>query len=201
MEKNGNPSPEELPEERKSGDEEIPEEGGLDFYIRTIEELCRERDEYHDLLQRKQAEFENFKKRVRKERTQDRLKAYSEVAKELLPVLDACEKGLESLIQKTSAPMLKAYDEGYRLLVQQLKTVLERFDVQAVPALGELFDPNLHEAVLREISGVHSDGEILDEYRKGYRIRDHLLRAAQVKVAVRPEATAPSDDTDGEDEN
>ena len=201
MEKNGNPSPEELPDERKNGDEESPEDGGLDFYVRTIEELRRERDEYHDLLQRKQAEFENFKKRLRKERTQDRLKAYAEVLKELLPVLDACEKGLESLTQQNPAPTLKAYQEGYSLLVQQLKTVLERFDVEAVPALGQVFDPNLHEAVLREISGVHPEGAILDEYRKGYRIRDHLLRASQVKVAVRPEETAAGDEGNGEEGN
>lgn len=198
MEKNGNPSPEELPKEKHPSDEQGCKDRELDFDIDAIEELRRERDEYHDLLLRKQAEFENFKKRIRKEQTQDRVKAYARVLEELLPVLDACEKGLESLTEQTALAGLEAYHQGYRLLIQQLETVLEKFGVKSVPALGELFDPYFHEAVVREISEVHPEGEILDEYRKGYRIQGQLLRAAQVKVAVRPEAIASTENEDDE---
>lgn len=185
--KESSPAPgdsEDTPSERAI---ETDEEQDLDFYIKTIEALRKERDEYYDLLLRKQAEFENYRKRVDKEREDSRIAAYAEVLRQLLPVLDSCEKGLESLESAESADRLSVYQEGYRLLHKGLLSLLEKFDVEPVPGAGAEFDPTVHEAVLREVCGRRREGEILEEYRKGYSIKGRLLRPSQVKVAVEPE--------------
>ncbi|MGH9342022.1 MAG: nucleotide exchange factor GrpE [Acidobacteriota bacterium] len=166
---------------------EDPQKRNMDFYVQTIESLRKERDEYYDLLLRKQADFENYRKRVVKEKEDDRFSALAGLIRELLPVIDSFEKGLASLEAQPSEPRLQTYLEGFELLLKQLKAFLEKFDVTEVPAIGTRFDPNLHEAVLREVTSDHTEGEILEEYRKGYKIGDRLLRASQVKVAVQPE--------------
>jgi molecular chaperone GrpE len=158
-----------------------------------LEQIKKERDEYRDLLLRKQAEFENYRKRVVKEKEEGRLAGQAEVVTELLVVLDACEKGLEALETAADTPELQPYRHGYHLLHKQILALLSKFGVTEVPGPGTLFDPNFHEAVLRQTSMEHEEGEILDEYRRGYRIKDRLLRAAQVKVAVRPQEVPTSD--------
>ena len=159
---------------------------------RRVEELEEQRSEFLDLLQRKQAEFENYRKRTLRERDDIRSSARAEVFKELLPVLDACEKGLESLPDPGGDPLLQGFLEGYQLLVREINAVFGRFHVEPVPGPGQPFDPNLHEAVMREETQEHEDGAILEEYRKGYHYQDHLLRPSQVKVAVRPQPEPPS---------
>ncbi|MBI4444405.1 MAG: nucleotide exchange factor GrpE [Acidobacteria bacterium] len=154
-------------------------------YIQIIEALRKERDEYYDLLLRKQAEFDNFRKRVLREKEDIRSASFADVLKEILPVVDGCEKGLASM-REIDEPALQAYREGYELLLKRLQLVLERFGVGVVPGVGSPFDPKVHEAVQREESTSVPDGMIVEEYRKGYTIKDRLLRAAQVKVAVRP---------------
>ncbi len=154
----------------------------------TIEQLSKERDEYRDLLQRKQAEFENYRKRTQKEKARLSTAAKANLLRELLAVLDAGEKGLESLFTETGDARLDAYREGYELLINEVRGLLDRAGVEPVPGPGSQFDPNLHEAVLREESETHDDGEILEEYRRGFVLRDLLLRPSQVKVAVRAES-------------
>lgn len=165
--------------------EQNSEEQNLDFYLETIENLHKERDEYHDLLLRKQAEFENYRKRVTREKEQDRSDARAEVLTALLPVIDAGEKGLDSMLDEED-PKLESYRHGYVLLLQEVKAVLQRFGVAEIPAEGQPFDPNVHEAVIRDETHEHPDGIILEEYRRGYRIGEKLLRPSQVKVAVNP---------------
>ena len=74
--------------------------------------------------------------------------------------------------------------EGYELLLKQLKTILDRYEVSEIPGVGSVFDPNFHEAAIHEMSDDHEEGEIMEEYRKGYTIADRLLRPSQVKVAA-----------------
>ncbi|MEE8350252.1 MAG: nucleotide exchange factor GrpE [Acidobacteriota bacterium] len=155
-----------------------------------LEALRKERDETADLLLRKQAEFENYRKRIRKEREEQRLAAQAAVFEELLPILDALEKGLESLREAPEDSELEAYRLGYQLIVREIGRVLDRFEVTEIPGLGTPFDPNIHEAVLREETTDHEEGCILDELRKGYKIRSRLLRPAQVRVAVLPDKEA-----------
>ncbi len=174
-----------------AGDEppETPQGGEiqnqLDETAAVIEALRRERDEYYDLLLRKQAEFENYRKRVNREREEDRAAAFAEILREILPVLDAGEKGLEKL--RESAGPDSPYVEGFELLLRTLRGLLEKYGVREVPGVGADFDPTVHEAVVREISDRTEENQVVEEYRKGYLIGERLLRPAQVKVSVRPE--------------
>ncbi len=165
------------------GDGENPSTD-LEFYVKTIEELRQERDQYYDLMLRKQAEFENYRKRVNREKAELRGASKAEVLRELLPVLDSAEKGLETLREIEPSPERDAFVEGYELLVKGLAGLLERFGVSEVAGVGEAFDPHFHEAVIREVGDHLEDGEILEEFRKGYEMNGRLLRPSQVKVAV-----------------
>lgn len=162
----------------------------LDSEEDSLETLGKELDQTKDLLLRKQAEFENYRKRIRKERGEQRLAAQAEVFEELLPTLDALEKGLESLREVPENSELETYRQGYEFMLQEIRSVLDKFEVTEIPGLGNLFDPNIHEAVLREVTSEHEDGRILDEFRKGYKIQHRLLRPTQVRVAVQPDQEA-----------
>lgn len=174
----------ELAGDDQSPDEEsaVSEESGET--ADPLDSLQKERDEYYDLLLRKQAEFENYRRRTSREREDSWAAAQAEVIRELLPIIDACEKGLESMPEDTQE---NSYHHGYSLLLRQLKGVLEKFGVSEVSGEGSTFDPNLHEAVLREMSRAYAENEVIEEFRKGYQMGDRLLRASQVKVAVWPD--------------
>jgi len=170
--------------EPTSGEEaRLAEEKSPEFLLKTLESVRKERDEYYDLLLRKQAEFENFRKRTMKDRQEARLAALADIARELLPILDAAEKGLASLEEAPSDPRLRSYREGYLLFIRNLRAVLEKFGVTELQTVGEKFDPTVHEAVATEVTNEREEGHILEELRKGYLISDRLLRPAQVKVA------------------
>jgi len=172
-----------------------------DSSLETIEILRREKEEDHDLLLRKQAEFENYRKRVVKEKEELRLTTQASVLEKLLPVLDAFEKGLHSLKAAPGESELEAYREGYELMFKEVQSVLQKFEVIEIPGVGAPFDPNVHEAVVREVTTGHKEGEILDEYRKGYKLKDRLLRPSQVKVAVHPaEPSVAQEKRQGEEE-
>ncbi len=165
--------------------EDVLEEGSSDET--ELDSVCRERDEYYDLLTRKQAEFENYRRRVEREKARIRLTAQGDVIREILPVVDACEAGLESLAESVGDDVSAVFAEGYELLLKQLNSLLEKHEVTVVPGVGSIFDPNVHEAVVREVSPDHEEGEILEEFRRGYMIKDQLLRPSQVRVAVQPD--------------
>ncbi len=163
------------------------EESQLDFYVKTIENLRQERDDFYDRFLRSKADFENYRKRVHREKADARYAAKKDILVELLIVLDACEKGLGALPGDGGEAGLAAYREGYELILASLRSLLEKFDVAEVPGVGSLFDPSVHEAVVREETEDHRDGEILEEFRKGYLLGDRLLRPSQVRVAIHPE--------------
>ena len=167
------------PDDNGAAEEQTPE-----FLMRTLESVRKERDEYYDLLLRKQAEFDNYRKRTLRDRDEARVAALAEISKELLPVLDAAEKGLAALSVETRDPRLAGYRQGYELLLRNMRNVLEKFGVKELTSVGEKFDPSVHEAVITEATDEHEEGRVLEEYRKGYTISDRLLRPAQVKVAV-----------------
>ncbi|HOM98912.1 MAG TPA: nucleotide exchange factor GrpE [Acidobacteriota bacterium] len=153
---------------------------------RRLQQLERERDEYLELLQRTRAEFENYQRRVAQEREEIRAAAQAELIAQILPVVDACERGLAHMLEEASATD-RSYVEGYELLLRELKAFLEKHDVEEVPGVGADFDPNVHEAVMRELTTSAPENQILEEFRKGYRRGGRLLRPSQVKVAVRPD--------------
>ena len=162
------------------------EDGTALSEVSRSEDLLREKEELHDQLLRTQAEFENYRKRVNRERPEQRISSQAEVLKELLTALDACEEGLKSLPESPADAGLEAYRKGYELILGELRSLLSKFGASEIDAVGARFDPTIHEAFVREVSDEHEEGRILDEFRKGYRIQDRLLRPSQVKVAVQP---------------
>lgn len=152
-----------------------------DFFSEALAALQKERDSYYDQLLRKHAEFENYRKRVEKEKADIRFSAKQELLRELLNVLDACRRGLTSMQLHENS--LESYREGYELLHRQITSLLTKFGVEEIDAVGQQFDPRVHEAVLHECSDAHREGEVIEEIKKGYRLQDRLLRPAQVKVA------------------
>ena len=142
-----------------------------------IEEQKQELDDREDRIKRLMAEFENFKKRSDKERTNMYNSVMGDVVIKLLPVLDNLEKAVESTTQD------EQYKNGIELVMKQFKEVLESNGVKAIDAVGKPFDPSLHEAVsLVEDSSLGAK-IVKEEYRKGYMIGDRVLRHSMVVVA------------------
>lgn len=173
---------EEAPDEAPA--EETAQDAGGEQETKETGELARERDELYDRLLRKEAELQNYRKRVAREKEELRVLVRSEMIRELLLVLDAGEKGLETIRQEADEHDLDSYRDGFELLVRQLEKMLDRYGVHPVPGVGFEFDPRYHEAVASEVNDEHPDGCILEEFRRGYLIGDHLVRPSQVKVAV-----------------
>lgn len=146
-------------------------------------ELQKELDEAQDRYMRTLAEVENFKKRVARERVEERAFAAQEVVVSLLPILDNLERALTAAKAQGEAegPLLK----GVELVVKQFEDALRKQGVVAVETpLGLPFDPNLHQPLLQEAAEGQSEGAVLEVLQKGYRLGDRLLRPSMVKVAA-----------------
>jgi len=141
--------------------------------------LIRERDEMYDRLLRKGAEFDNYRKRVEKERRELTEWAAADVLSEVLAVVDDFQRALEIEAPPEAIP----YKTGVELIHRQLGELLRKRGLMPFEVLGEDFDPHLHQAVAYEESPGAREGEIIGELRKGYRLGDRLLRPAWVRVA------------------
>jgi molecular chaperone GrpE len=140
-----------------------------------------QRDEYYDLLLRKTAEFDNYRKRVERERVALAAAAAADLLEELLPVVDNLERALEAQVDE--AAMAAAYRDGVELIHRQMLDLLRKRGVTPIETAGQDFDPNLHQAIAHEESTAHRAGEIIGEVRRGYMLGSRLLRAAMVRVA------------------
>jgi molecular chaperone GrpE len=147
-----------------------------------IQELHRERDELYDRLLRKTAEFDNYRKRVERERREQADQSITNLLEELLLVVDDFDRALtvESPGEEAGGG---AYRRGVELIHAKLNDMLRKQGVRPIETLGTDFDPNVHQAVIHESSPDHREGEVIGELRRGYRIGDRLLRPAMVKVA------------------
>jgi len=142
-------------------------------------------DENWERLLRTTADFDNFKKRAAREK-QDAIRYANEgLLEKLVPVLDNFDAAL-SAAQTNSAGGAQSLQTGVAMIFQQLKKVLTEYGLEEVDAAGQKFDPNLHEAVSQQESTDVSEGEVLQQLRKGYKLRDRLLRPATVVVAKKP---------------
>jgi molecular chaperone GrpE len=144
-------------------------------------DLQRERDDYYDRWMRKAAEFDNYRKRVERERREQSEQAIVDLLQELLLVVDDFDRALTT---EAGGEGGEAYRRGIELIHAKLYDVLKRYGVRPIDALGADFDPNFHQAVIQESSPDHREGEVIGELRKGYMIGDRLLRPAMVKVAT-----------------
>ena len=148
------------------------------------DELKKERDQLKDRLARLQAEFENARKRAEKEKADFRDFALGSVVEQFLPVLDNFELALKST---GSLDQLRA---GVELIVKQMEEVLRGLQVQPVATVGEEFDPRHHEAMGSVEREDLPDQHVAEEIRRGYRLREKLLRPALVRVVSNPKQTS-----------
>lgn len=145
----------------------------------TAAELQRERDDFRDKWMRKTAEFDNYRKRIERERREHADHEVVDLLESLLLVVDDFDRALTV----EAGPDADAYRTGVELIHAKLLDVLKKRGVRAIETLGSDFDPNIHQAVMHEASPDHRDGEVIGELRKGYMLGDKLLRPALVKVA------------------
>lgn len=142
--------------------------------------LAEERDQLRDRLLRTTAEFDNYRKRVERDRREMADRAAEGLLLDLLPVVDDLERALAADAAGEGA---EAYRRGVELIHRQILDLLGRRGVTAVEPLGADFDPHLHQAVASEPADGRRDGEVVEVLRKGYLLNDRLLRPAMVKVA------------------
>jgi molecular chaperone GrpE len=143
-----------------------------------LADLQRERDDYKDRWLRKGAEFDNYRKRVERERREHADQAVVDLLQELLLVVDDFDRALT-----VGGDEGGAYRKGVELIHGKLHDLLRKQGVTAMDVLGADFDPNVHMAVMHEQSPEHREGEVIGELQKGYMLGDRLLRPAMVKVA------------------
>lgn len=141
--------------------------------------LRRERDEVYDRLLRKTAEFDNYRKRIERERREHSDQTVVDLLQALLLVVDDFDLALRVEAGEGAG----SYKKGIELIHAKLQDLLRKHGVREIEALGADFDPNRHQAVVHEASPEHREGEVIDELRRGYTIGDRLLRPAMVKVA------------------
>ena len=149
---------------------------GLQARIIQLEQAS---EDYRDKWLRAVADYKNFKRRAEQERAELIRGASAGLLLKLLPVVDDIERAAASAPAESSG---SSWFEGFRLIAQKLQTILESEGVTAIAALGQEFDPNQHEAVIYEDTGDGSDGRVVAELQKGYKLRDRVLRPTMVKV-------------------
>jgi molecular chaperone GrpE len=142
-------------------------------------ELQRERDDYKDRWLRKSAEFDNYRKRIERERREQADQAVVDLLQDLLLVVDDFDRALTVDAGEGDS----AYRRGVELIHSKLHDLLRKQGLKPIDALGADFDPNVHQAVMHEESPDHREGEVIGELRKGYTLNERLLRPAMVKVA------------------
>jgi molecular chaperone GrpE len=151
----------------------------LEAKLKAKEEEAKET---YDRLLRTSADFENFKKRTAREMEEFRKYANQSLLKEMLSVVDNLELAINSSNGNKSID--KNLVDGLHLTLSEILRVFEKFDVKPIEAKGKSFDPNFHEAVMREETDEYSENTIISEFQKGYMIHDRLLRPAMVVVAA-----------------
>jgi molecular chaperone GrpE len=165
----------------------IEEHGGLAIadFQNQIDALTRDKNLLYDQLLRRQAEFENYRKRTERDRVDTYNRARADIIMELLPVIDNFDRALSSL--ETSSEDAAGLRHGVELIHKQFKDILTKLGLEPVEAMGRPFDPHVHEAVATEVTDEHEENTIIAEFERGYKLGDKLLRPAKVKVASNPE--------------
>jgi len=157
----------------------------LSYAKEREEKLVSENQILCDQLLRRQAEFENLRRRFERDRKEIYARIKADLLIDLLPILDNFERALQSQSMPGTTDMAESLRLGIELIYKQFKDVLARLGLEQIEALGKPFDPHLHEALATEESETHEDQIIIEEMQRGYRLNNRLLRPARVKVAVR----------------
>jgi molecular chaperone GrpE len=144
-----------------------------------LETLRREKDALQDRLLRTAAEFDNYRKRVERDRREQAEALTADALSDLLPIIDDLERALKA----PSGGDVDAFRKGVELIHRQMTELLRKRGVKTIDAVGTDFDPRYHQAVVQESSPDHREGEVMEEFASGYMLGDRLLRPAMVKVA------------------
>ena len=145
----------------------------------ALDAARRERDALQDRLLRTAAEFDNYRKRIERERREVAEYAGADILTDMLPIVDDLERAL----QASAGSEADVYRRGVELIYKQMTDLLRKLGVKIIEAVGTQFDPRFHEAVMQEVSSTHREGEVIAELRRGYTLGDRLLRPVVVKVA------------------
>ena len=143
-----------------------------------LDAIRQERDALQDRLLRTAAEFDNYRKRVDRERKDQRDFLMAEALTDILPVIDDLERALQA-----TGSDADALRKGVELIHRQMLDLLRKRGAKAIEAVGTDFDPRIHESVMHEVSDAHREGEVIEELRRGYMLGERLLRPSMVKVA------------------
>jgi molecular chaperone GrpE len=147
-----------------------------------IAKLTADLEELRQTLQRRQADFDNYRKRIEKERFEDSKRATARLIEGLIPVID----GFEHALAAHREAEYESYRKGFELIYKQLLDNIAKLGAERVDPLGKSFDPHLHQAVDRAETTEHQDGTILQVFQPGYVFHGRVLRPAMVRVAVHP---------------
>jgi molecular chaperone GrpE len=167
-------------EETAEGEDTAAEEGTQEEAEAGEDKAAEEKkaeEQESERYMRLMAEFQNFKRRAAREKSDIHAYANEKIIGELLPVLDNFERALE-----TKSDDVEGYAKGMELIFTQLRTALEHAGLEEIPALGEEFDPNVHNAVMTEGSDEHEDNHISKVLQKGYKLNDKVIRPSMVAV-------------------
>jgi len=193
----GQPDGEEMPDFEEGTD---PEEKVKEL-TKRVEALQEERDELNDRVLRKAAEFENYRRRMDREKKRRHQAGMLEVVEPVLEVLDDFERSIEAAEElQDSQDAEKAYESlkgGVEMVFRKFRDTLETLDVEPIEAEGQPFDEELHEAMMRQPSDEVEPGTVLQEIRKGYRMGDRVIRHSRVVVASEPEDSQESASDEG----
>jgi len=180
---------ESIPPDQKTAQEtpdaSSPEQQERETFKQELEHLKKEYDGLYDRLLRKQAEFENYKKRIDREKSEFMQFASSELMKELLNAMDSFDLALRNAAADGAGGEDRL--RGFELIYKQLQDTLARFGLKPIEAKGKKFDPNYHQAVSTQASDKKEENTVIEEMRKGYTLNGRLLRPAMVSVAVKEE--------------
>ena len=163
-----------------NNEQSTTEPGETGSAVVDADELQRQRDDFYDRLLRKTAEFDNYRKRVERDRQSMSEAVAADVVRDLLPLVDDLERALKA---DTGAEAAEAYRKGVELIHRQLLDILRKRGVRPIEALGTDFDPHFHQAIAHEPAEGRRDGEVIEEFGRGYMLGDRLIRPAIVKVA------------------
>jgi molecular chaperone GrpE len=151
-----------------------------------LKKLQAEKQDLMNTLVRRQADFENYRKRVEKERHQDRHRGVETLVEHLLQVLD----GFDRAIAADSEPAYAEYRKGFELIRKQLWDTLAKQGLERIDSVGKQFDPHLHHAIERVETSEQAEGSVLEELQPGYVFHGRVLRPAMVRVAAEPAGAA-----------
>ena len=183
---------EEIESSNVNESDEMNADSSEENILDPVEEATKEAAHWKDLAARNQAELDNYRKRMAREKSDAIKFANGSLLSELLPVIDSFQMGLSAAINEDPDSIIS---KGMEMVQKQLEEFFSSQGAVAISSVGKEFDPNLHEAISQESSDEVPNGHIITEIRKGYTLNDRLLRAANVIVSKGPESTDNENDS------